>query len=79
MTTTSCPIPLDHFDDSVRETSEAVTMPPECYTSTDFWEFEKEAIFYREWLCLGRADQAQLLQREDLESVVETHHTEGPG
>ena len=32
-------------------------MPPEIYTSVEFYEYEKEAIFDREWLCLGRAEQ----------------------
>lgn len=36
---------------------EAVTLPPYCYTSTDFLEFEKEAIFSREWLCVGRQEE----------------------
>lgn len=32
-------------------------LPPEVYTSEDFWEFEKEAIFYREWLCIGHVNE----------------------
>lgn len=34
------------------DTAEA--LPPECYTSADFYEFEKQAVFDREWLCTGR-------------------------
>lgn len=34
---------------------DAETLPPECYTNQDFYEFEKEAVFSREWLCTGRA------------------------
>ena len=30
--------------------------PPEFYTSEEWFGFEKEAIFYRSWLCVGRAD-----------------------
>jgi phenylpropionate dioxygenase-like ring-hydroxylating dioxygenase large terminal subunit len=52
-----CPIPIEEFDASICDLADAVTLPPECYTSHDFWQFEKEAIFYREWLCVGRADQ----------------------
>ena len=32
----------------------AETLPPACYTDPAFYEFEKQAIFYREWLCVGR-------------------------
>ena len=34
--------------------TDAETLPPECYVSADFYEFEKEALFYHEWLCAGR-------------------------
>lgn len=30
------------------------TLPPECYTHHGFYEFEKEALFNHEWLCVGR-------------------------
>ncbi|NOX69769.1 MAG: Rieske 2Fe-2S domain-containing protein [Gammaproteobacteria bacterium] len=33
---------------------DAETLPPECYTDQDFYEFEKDAVFSREWLCTGR-------------------------
>jgi phenylpropionate dioxygenase-like ring-hydroxylating dioxygenase large terminal subunit len=32
-------------------------LPPACYTDGAFFEFEKDAIFYKEWLCLGRVEQ----------------------
>jgi len=32
----------------------AETLPPECYTSAEFYAFEKEAAFSHEWLCTGR-------------------------
>lgn len=35
----------------------ARTMPAAVYTSEEFYEFEKEAIFAREWLCLGHVSQ----------------------
>jgi len=44
------------LDSSVKDVSEAETLPPECYTSEDFFEFEKDALFNREWLCVGRED-----------------------
>ena len=34
----------------------AETLPPECYTDQAFYAFEKQALFDREWLCLGRED-----------------------
>lgn len=42
---------------SARPVEEAVTLPPACYTDPDFHAFEMEAIFAREWLCLGRVEQ----------------------
>lgn len=44
------------LDSSVKDVSEAETLPPECYTSEAFFEFEKDALFNREWLCVGRED-----------------------
>lgn len=40
--------------DSTLPIEHAVTLPPECYTDRDFYEFEKAALFDREWLCVGR-------------------------
>lgn len=48
---------LASFDDSVRPVDEARLLPPVLYTSPEFYEFERRAIFRREWLCVGRADQ----------------------
>ena len=33
---------------------QAQTLPPQCYTDAAFFEFEKEAVFNHEWLCVGR-------------------------
>ncbi len=41
---------------SAVDVSAADTLPPLCYTDDDFYEFEKEALFNHEWLCLGRED-----------------------
>jgi phenylpropionate dioxygenase-like ring-hydroxylating dioxygenase large terminal subunit len=38
----------------VREVNSAETLLPLCYTSPEFFEFEKDAIFHHEWLCVGR-------------------------
>ncbi|PCJ34167.1 MAG: (2Fe-2S)-binding protein [Alphaproteobacteria bacterium] len=42
------------LDSSVLPIEDAETLPPECYTNTEFYEFEKEAIFNHEWLYVGR-------------------------
>jgi phenylpropionate dioxygenase-like ring-hydroxylating dioxygenase large terminal subunit len=41
---------------SVRDVTEAQTLPPACYVDAGFYEFEKEAVFNHEWLCVGRED-----------------------
>jgi phenylpropionate dioxygenase-like ring-hydroxylating dioxygenase large terminal subunit len=48
---------LSQLDDSVRDLPEARTLPPAVYTSDEFYRFEFEAIFAREWLCLGHVSQ----------------------
>ncbi len=34
-----------------------ITLPPACYTSEAFLELEKEEIFRKEWICLGRVEE----------------------
>ena len=46
------------LDSSVRDLTEAETLPPACYVDADFYEFEKEAVFNHEWLCVGRESWA---------------------
>jgi phenylpropionate dioxygenase-like ring-hydroxylating dioxygenase large terminal subunit len=53
----SSPIDLELIAPSASDFTDAVTLPPECYTSEAFHEFELRAVFEREWLCLGRTDQ----------------------
>lgn len=36
------------------DVNSAETLPPPCYSDPLFYEFEKEAIFFHEWLCVGR-------------------------
>ena len=50
---------LESFEPSIRDVNEACLLPPVVYTSEEFYSFEKEAIFAREWLCVGRADQVR--------------------
>lgn len=47
----------EDLEASARAVTDAVTLPPACYTDPTFYEFESEAIFYREWLCVGREEQ----------------------
>lgn len=42
------------MDRSVLPIRSAETLAPECYTDAEFYEFEKEAVFNHEWLCVGR-------------------------
>ncbi|MDB5446721.1 MAG: Rieske (2Fe-2S) domain protein [Phenylobacterium sp.] len=44
------------FDSSVTGLDRAETLPAACYTDAAFYEFEKEALFNHEWLCVGRED-----------------------
>jgi phenylpropionate dioxygenase-like ring-hydroxylating dioxygenase large terminal subunit len=41
---------VEHATDPV---ATARLLPSEIYTSADFWQFEREAVFLREWLCIG--------------------------
>ena len=36
---------------------DAVSLPPQAYTSTELFELEKERLFLSEWNCVGRTDQ----------------------
>jgi phenylpropionate dioxygenase-like ring-hydroxylating dioxygenase large terminal subunit len=45
---------FDSFATSTLPLEEAETLPPACYTDAAFYEFEKEALFNHEWLCVGR-------------------------
>ena len=45
---------FDSLGSSTLSVAEAETLPPACYTDPVFFEFEKEALFNHEWLCVGR-------------------------
>ena len=47
---------LAEIEESVGDVLDAKTMPRDAYVSKAFYEFEKEAVFARSWMCLGRAD-----------------------
>ena len=48
---------LERLDASTNDVSHAVTLPPEIYTSDEFLSFETEALYMKEWLCVGRAER----------------------
>lgn len=45
---------LDH---SISDVDRASTLPAELYTTAEALEFEREAVFAHEWLCVGRSDR----------------------
>tara|TARA_B100000287_G_scaffold426007_1_gene473233 strand:- start:1163 stop:2359 length:1197 start_codon:yes stop_codon:yes gene_type:complete len=47
---------FDSMESSIIAIDKAETLPPLCYTDSDFFEFEKKALFDHEWLCIGRTD-----------------------
>ena len=48
---------LASFDASITDVETAVTMPPVIYTSDEFLDFERDAVFSHEWLCVGVASR----------------------
>jgi phenylpropionate dioxygenase-like ring-hydroxylating dioxygenase large terminal subunit len=42
------------MESSVQGVNESRMLAPACYVDRDFFEFEKDAIFSKEWLCVGR-------------------------
>jgi nitrite reductase/ring-hydroxylating ferredoxin subunit len=47
---------FDSLSSSVLAVDEAEMLPPACYTDQAFYEFEKDALFAKEWLCVGRQE-----------------------
>ena len=48
---------LESLDASTSDVAHASTLPPELYTSREFYDFELKALWDHEWLCLGLASQ----------------------
>lgn len=44
---------LEQLEASRGDVSEALSLPPACYTSEEWFEFEKRAVFDREWVAVG--------------------------
>jgi len=48
---------LASLDSSITDVAKAETLPPELYTSAEILDFEREAVFMREWLAVGRVER----------------------
>jgi len=48
---------LSDLAESATDVATAKTLPPVIYTDADFLAFEKESLFAKEWLCVGRASR----------------------
>jgi phenylpropionate dioxygenase-like ring-hydroxylating dioxygenase large terminal subunit len=48
---------VDRAQSCLRPLKEAEILPTEAYVSEKFWEFEKRAIFTREWLCIAHVNE----------------------
>lgn len=48
---------LRQMEASAQDFGSAKSLPSSVYTSESFFEFEKEAIFFKEWLALGHQNQ----------------------
>src|SRR5579859_1213919 len=44
---------FDSLSSSVLPFDTAESLPPACYVDQEFFEFEKETLFFKEWLCVG--------------------------
>ena len=49
------PIDIEAFDSSFfkNETDEVFALPPQCFASKEFFEFEMNAVWKKEWFCIG--------------------------
>jgi phenylpropionate dioxygenase-like ring-hydroxylating dioxygenase large terminal subunit len=48
---------LDSLPPYAGHEAAAPMLPPQCYTSPEFFELERKAVFAANWVCVGRADQ----------------------
>ncbi|HLY58403.1 MAG TPA: aromatic ring-hydroxylating dioxygenase subunit alpha [Stellaceae bacterium] len=51
---------LDRLGPSTGDVKAAVSLPPECYTLPEWYEFERRAVFDRDWVALGHKGLAPL-------------------
>ena len=50
------PIARSELEECLGEDGPALSLPPAAFTSPEFYAFELEAIWGREWFCVGRAN-----------------------
>jgi len=48
---------LNKLPQGINDDGTAPMLPGECYTSEEFFEFERKAVFARSWICVGREEQ----------------------
>ena len=48
---------LERLDPSTADIETCITLPSEVYTSEEWFEFEKRAVWDCEWVCLGHIGQ----------------------
>lgn len=54
------PIEINKFDNAYSEFKkgeEVYSLPPECFTSKDFFDFEMSAIWHKDWFCVGHESE----------------------
>ncbi|GAA4738178.1 aromatic ring-hydroxylating dioxygenase subunit alpha [Nocardioides endophyticus] len=51
------PIPIAEFEASFADPAEPLFLPPVAYTSPEFYEFERGAIWRQEWIVVGRLEE----------------------
>jgi len=59
---------LDQLDGSDKDIDAAISLPAAVYTSEEWFDFEKRAIWDREWVCLGH--QGSILNPGDYVSIT---------
>ena len=48
---------VEEFRSSTEEVEVAYTPPAESYVSSEFYRFEQDAVFAREWICVARQEE----------------------
>jgi phenylpropionate dioxygenase-like ring-hydroxylating dioxygenase large terminal subunit len=48
---------VEECDDCLRPVKDAAILPADTYVDEEFWEFERRAIFEREWLAVGHVSE----------------------
>ena len=48
---------LEALEASTVDVNRAIPLPPACYTAEEFLAFERQAIFERDWVCVGHEGQ----------------------